>query len=190
MSLPRLAAIAIALASFTVPALAQQDAIGIPGPISFDGTQFGLTWTSHPSETYYKQEYLPAGDTLEAYGQMVMVELLTAGATPKSAAADMVASLEQRRGSDPVLNYDRIENAATGEVLLDFLLSDSSSGTLVVEWNAYRYAPHGDGLMLMAISRRGYGDAAIAFVKDLKNWRSQTIQTLATMAMPTPETGS
>ncbi len=79
---------------------------------------------------------------------------------------------------------------ATGEVLLDFLLSDQSSGSLVVEWNAYRYAPHAEGLMLMAISRRGYGDAAIPFVQDLKTWRNKTIETLAIMALPKPDLGS
>lgn len=184
MPLHRLLAIAIASAALLVPALAQEDAIGAPGPIVFEQTRFELTWTSHPTPVYYKQEYLPQGQALESYSEMFMVDLLTKGATPKSAAADMIAGLEQRRASDPVVNFDMIANEATGEIILDFLLSDASSGTVIVEWNAYRYVPLGDGLALFAISRRGYDDDASAFIGRLKDWRGATIQSLAVMDLP------
>ena len=113
-----------------------------------------------------------------------MIDLLTEGATPQSAAADMVAGLEQRKGSDPVVNFELLSNEATGEIILDFLLSDSSSGTIIVEWNAYRYVPHGDGLALFAISRRGYGDEAVEFIGGLGEWRRASIKALALMELP------
>ena len=109
-----------------------------------------------------------------------MIDLLTEGATPQSAAADMVAGLEQRKGSDPVVNFELLSNEATGEIILDFLLSDSSS----VEWNAYRYVPHGEGLALFAISRRGYGDGATEFIRGLGEWRRASIEALAMMELP------
>lgn len=185
MSLPCRPAVMLAVAlSLATPAAAQQDAVGIAGPITFDGTAFALAWTSHPAELYYKQEYLPAGEALESYGQMFMVDVLVEGATPESAAAEMIASLEQRKANDPVVNYDMIGNETTGELVLDFLLSDSSTGTLIVEWNAYRYVPYGDGVLLYAISRRGYDDGASAFISDLANWRTNAIESLATMELP------
>lgn len=185
MSLPYcFAAILVVALGTATSALAQADAVGIAGPISFEGTAFALAWTSHPSELYYKQEYLPAGQALESYEQMFMVDVLVEGATPESAAAEMIASLEQRKADDPVVNYDMMGNEATGELLLDFLLSDSSTGTLIVEWNAYRYVPYGDGLLLFAISRRGYDDDASAFIGDLATWRTKSIQALATMELP------
>lgn len=184
MPMPRLAATIIALLAFSLPALAQEDAIGIPGPLSLEGTEFTLAWTSHPAPTYFKQEYLPAGETVEAYSQMFMVDVLTEGKTPESAAADMIASLDQRKADDPVVNYAMVANDATGELILDFLLSDSSSGTLIVEWNAYRYVPYGEGMLLYAISRRGYGDAASDFIGGLGDWRNGTIAALATMELP------
>jgi hypothetical protein len=184
MPLLRLAVTAIAAAALIIPALAQEDALGIPGPIVFDETTFALAWTSHPDETYYKQEYLPAGEAVENYTQMLMVDILLEGANPESAAADMIAGLEQRKATDPVVNFDLIANEATGELILDFLLSDSSTGDVIVEWNAYRYAPYGDGLMLLGISRRGYGDEASAFIAGLAEWRSSAIQSLAVMELP------
>ncbi|WP_332686165.1 hypothetical protein [Devosia sp.] len=184
MPLHRLLVIAIASAALLVPTVAQEDAIGAPGPIVFEQTRFELAWTSHPTPTYYKQEYLPQGQALESYGEMFMVDMLTEGATPESAAADMIAGLEQRKASDPVVNYDMIANEATGEIIFDFLLSDASGDTVIVEWNAYRYVPLGDSLALFAISRRGYGDDASAFIGSLKDWRSATIQSLAVMDLP------
>lgn len=180
----RLAAIAITAALLTVSAHAQEDAVGIPGPLTFEDTTFALAWTSHPSETYYKQEYLPEGQSPESYSEMFMIDLLTEGATPESAASDMIAGLEQRKAGDPVVNYDMVANDATGELILDFLLSDTSTGTVIVEWNAYRYVPYGDGLVLYAISRRGYDEAASTFIRDLAGWRTGAIEALATMQLP------
>jgi hypothetical protein len=184
MSLLRLAAAVIAAAALLTPAMAQEEALGIPGPIVFEETAFDLIWTSHPSDAYYKQEYLPAGETVEAYSQMFMIDVLVEGATPESAAADMIAGLKERQASDPVVNFDMIANEATGELILDFLLSDSSSGTVIVEWNAYRYVPYGDGLALFAISRRGYDDDASAFIGRLAEWRTGSIEALAAMELP------
>jgi hypothetical protein len=177
------AAVAVSLI-LALPVTAQEEALGIPGPIVFEDTSFDLVWTSHPSDTYYKQEYLPAGEALESYSQMFMVDVLVEGATPESAAADMIAGLKERQASDPVVNFDMIGNEATGELILDFLLSDSSSGTVIVEWNAYRYVPYGDGLALFAISRRGYDDDASAFIGRLAEWRTGSIEALAAMELP------
>jgi hypothetical protein len=186
MPMSRAAAAAIVSLALAFPAIGQEELLSIPGPIVFEGTEFELVWSSHPSKTYYKQEYLPAGEAVESYSQMFVIDVLTEGATPQSAAADMVAGLEQRKASDPVVNFDMIANDATGELILDFLLSDSSSGTVIVEWNAYRYAPYGAGLVLYAISRRGYGDEASAFISGLADWRTGSIQSLAVMELPGP----
>ena len=184
MMLFRFAAIAVTTAALIMPLAAQEDAIGIPGPITFEDTAFALAWTSHPNETYYKQEYLPDGETVETYTQMFMIDVLTEGATSESAAAEMIAGLERRKTGDPVVNYDLVANEATGELILDFLLSDTSTGAVIVEWNAYRYVPFGDGLALFAISRRGYDDAASGFIGDLARWRTDAIRALAEMELP------
>ena len=181
---PRLAAVTFAIAALATSALAQEDVLGIPGPITFEDTAFALAWTSQPTEAYYKQEYLPEGQAAESYAEMFMIDLLTEGATPESAAADMIAGLEQRKAGDPVVNYAMVANDATGELILDFLLSDTSTGTIIVEWNAYRYVPYGEGLVLYAISRRGYDDAASGFIGGLAEWRSGSIEALATMELP------
>jgi hypothetical protein len=189
MFLSRFAAAAVVSVALAMPALAQEEMLGIPGPITFEGTEFALAWTSHPAPAYYKQEYVPAGEVVESYVQMFMVDVLVEGQTPESAAATMIAGLDERKASgDPVVNYDMISNEATGELILDFLISDTSSGEIIVEWNAYRYSPTADGsggLTLFAISRRGYGEeGATQFLEGLTSWRETSIQELAVMDLP------
>ena len=167
-----------------VPALAQDDAIGVPGPIVFEGETFDLVWTSHPTDALFKQEYLPEGQAVEAYGQMFMVDVLLDGATAERAAGNMIAGLQERQATDPMVNFDVIQNDATGEIILDFLLSDESAGTLIVEWNAYRYVPLDGGLAMFGISRRGYGDDVDGFLDDLADWRLGAIEALANLDLP------
>ncbi len=190
MSMFRFAAAAAIAFGLIAPVMAQDklERLGIPGPIIFEGTKFELAWTSHPAPTYYKQEYVPAGQVVESYDEMFMVDLLTEGQDPESAAATMISGLDERKaGGDPMVNYDMISNEATGELILDFLLSDTSSGQIIVEWNAYRYSPTADGagVTLFAISRRGYGeDGATQFLERLTTWRQTSIQELAVMELP------
>ena len=165
-------------------AQAQEVAVGVPGPIVFEDETFNLAWTSHPTETFYKQEYLPEGQVVEAYGQMFMVDVLLNGATAEGAAGNMIAGLRERQATDPMVNFDLIQNDATGEIILDFLLSDESTGTLIVEWNAYRYVPLDGGLAMFGISRRGYDDDVEPFLAELAQSRLGAIEALANLDLP------
>ena len=180
---------AAAIVVLASPVMAQSDVaehLGVPGPIVFADAEFALAWSSEPSGGYYKQEYVPAGQEVETYAAMFLIEAVTSGATPRDAAKAMAASLDQRKAVDPLVNYDMISNDATGEIILDFVLSDSTTGTTIVEWNAYRYAPIGeDGVALYAISVRGYGDdGSRDLLSKLKATRAKYIDALAQFEPP------
>lgn len=172
------------------PALAQADMVerlGVPGPIAFEGQDFALAWTSAPTEGYFKQEYVPADQAVETYTDMFLVEVATRPLRPIDAAGGQIQSLQERKETDPVVNFDILHNENTGEVLLDFVLSDLSADPIIVEWNAYRYMqqPDGEGVVLYAISRRGYGDdGAKALLESLKTSRMPTIAALARAELP------
>lgn len=162
------------------------DRLGLPGPFAFDGTEYRLAWSSQPTPSYTKQEYLPAGETVTDYTKMLLVEILASGMDVAGAVKAQVDQLNQRKGKDPLVQMALIRNAPTGEILLDFLVSQKNPwGEFTVEWNAYRYAPRGDGVMLFAISRRAYGnEAAKAFLKRLKTERPEDIAKLARYPLP------
>lgn len=187
MLISKLIAAAAMAALAAPPAFAQSDMLGIPGPISFQGQDYALAWTSQPSEAYFKQEYVPEGQAVEAYTDMILVEAVAGAITPAQAAAAQVETLAARKEIDPVVNHEIIHNEATGEVLLDFVVSDLSLDPIVVEWNAYRYLPlaEGEGVALVAVSRRGYGeDGARDFLGGLGTVRAEAINALATFDIP------
>jgi len=192
MAAPRKLLATLALtAMFAGSAMAQSggasDLLGVPGPIDFGGETYLLSWSSQPSEGYFKQEYVPRGQAVETYTEMFLIEAVLGSIRPVDAAGAQVEGLQQRKEADPVVNYDILHNEATGEVLVDFVLSDLSADPIFVEWNAYRYVPleGADGLVLYGISRRGYGeDGARALLQGLAAIRSDAIDELGQADLP------
>ena len=193
-SASRLATAALALILCAgMPAYAQEPAVerlSVPGPIMFGADTYRLSWSSHPSANYYKQEYLPDGQTSERFQQMVLVEATLQEADVERVVASQVQWLDKRKATDPVVNYAILKNPKTGEAILDFLLSsDEPKLDYVVEWNAYRYAPLPQkdgklGVLLFGITRRAYGDDSTNFLRALKATRPQEIDALAKYALP------
>ncbi|WP_347974913.1 hypothetical protein [Foliimonas ilicis] len=186
-------AAAAVLLSLTVPAMAQNvtDYLGMPGPITFDGKAYALSWSSQPNPNYTKQEYLPAGQSSKSYDSMVLVEFVETDLPPLALAKLQIDMLAKRKATDPLVNSNVIQNDKTGEVLLDFILSSKNeAGEFIVEWNGYRYsqtknAEGKSGGMLFAISHRAYGNAqSQAFLKSLRDFKGTQIQALATAPLP------
>jgi hypothetical protein len=162
----------------TEPANAATDYLQVPGPISFNQKEFFLAWSSHPSETYYKHEYLPKGESPERYDQMIMLEVALGDLLPQDFARAKAKEMEFRKSSDELASAMLSGNNKTGEVLLDFMLSEGTGEAMIVEWNSYRYksyvGPSGQkGIMLFALSKRGYGSQGIAFASDIKSNRKK-----------------
>jgi hypothetical protein len=166
------------------------DRLSFPGPIEFKGESYRLSWSSHPTPYYYKQEYLPPGQTSERFQRMVLIEAIARGADVNGAVAAQVNKLKKRKLTDPTVNFAVIKNAKNGEIILDFILSAKDpKGEDVVEWNAYRYAALGgkggeSGVFLFGISWRGYGNNTTAFLRRLKAARPVEINALANYPLP------
>jgi len=167
-----------------------KDHLNIPGPIAFDGQSYDLAWSSRPSANYIKHEYVPKGQVVTHFHDMLLVEFLQGDLTVADVVRTQMQKLNARKGRDPLVRMAVIKNAATGEMLLDFLISDNTNGELIVEWNAYRYARmttvSGEtGIGLFGVSRRAYGDdSAKAFLGALKARRPAQIDRLAKAPLP------
>ncbi len=176
--------------SFTPDQGKAKDFLNIPGPITFNETDFSLAWSSNPTPTYFKQEYIPAGEVIERYNQMILVEVVQGDLTVEDAVRAQVNVIQQRKKTDQLAQYQIVENPNTGEIILDFLLSAGTKKKLdVVEWNAYRYKAFEDdkgqkGILLFAISKRGYNEDITLFLKGLKDERIHLINKLGAHEMP------
>ncbi|PVY41879.1 hypothetical protein [Pontibacter virosus] len=182
--------LALVISGFTINKSKPTDYLNIPGPINFNETAFNLAWSSNPTPTYFKQEYIPAGEVVERYSQMILVEAVYGDLTVEDAVRAQVNVIQQRKKTDEVAQYQIIENPNTGEIILDFLMSAGTKKKLdVVEWNAYRYKGFQDekgrkGILLFALSRRGYNDNITPFLKGLKDERINFINLLGAYEMP------
>lgn len=165
---------------------APEERIGIAGPVEFGKESYRLAWTSHPSPLFYKQEYLMAGQSLERYDSMLMIDLTASGTTVGESAQAMIRSLEARKETDPVVNYDVIVSEAGDQIILDFVLSATGTdGQMILEWNAYRYSTQGAGVRMVGISRRVYGDDVAPFLKnELRTVRTRDIDLLSKLTLP------
>jgi hypothetical protein len=166
------------------------DRLSLPGSIEFNGESYRLSWSSHPTASYYKQEYLPLGQTSERFQRMVLIEAIVRGVDVNGAVAAQVSMLNKRKSSDPTVNFAVVKNPKTGEIILDFILSARDrKGEDVVEWNAYRYAAFRakggeSGVLLFAISRRAYGNDTTDFLRRLKTARPVEVNALASHPLP------
>lgn len=161
--------------------------LSVPGPLELDGQQYHLAWTSHPLPHFYKQEYLPSGQALPRYRQMLMLDLLVADVTPAQLALAKIEELEARKETDPVVAHAVVVKPDGSSVLLDFVLSaPDAEGNLIVEWNAYRYEARPEGVLLFGISRRGYGyeDGRRFLGEELVQNRSRWLDEVAGLAIP------
>ncbi|WDS37327.1 hypothetical protein [Pseudoxanthomonas sp.] len=188
-----LSALCLLLGSWQVaaPLYAAEPAVerlGVPGPLSFAGQSFELSWSSHPTPDLYKQEYVPAGQDVERYRDMLMIDVRIGGANASQMALAIDAQVQERRKSDPVANSEVVISADGTEATVDMLMSATGDdGQVFVEWSAHRYVTDtsGQGTRMFGITRRAYGDQAVtAMLQGLKQKRVDEINALKTSRMP------
>jgi hypothetical protein len=168
------------------------DYLNLPGPVVFDGKSYNLSWTSHPSGNYYKQEYIVSGDNAVKFNSMIMVELVTGDIKIKDVAAAKIEELKKMKESNPIVNYESFDNPKTGEYMIDFLLSENTADgkdISILERNVYRYLPFAGkdgkkGIILFGVSTRSYGDKIQQFLVSLKSKKSELVNKMAHYKFP------
>lgn len=162
-----------------------------PRHIDFDGRRFELAWHAAPQPAYLKLEYLPSGQSLPQYEDMLLLEHLSSGMDIAQVVGHQLEFLRERKKTDPVTQHRILQKESQDEFLLDFVLSakDPKLGD-IIEWNAYRYLKHPGpdgqpGVLLFAYSRRAYGHASgTDFLLGLAQRKQKDIQTLLNSPVP------
>jgi hypothetical protein len=165
----------VVLPAQTVPT----DYLQVPGPLLFEKTAYHLVWTSHPTATIYKQEYIATGDDPARYKTMILLDLLLGSVPVKDIVEAKVSELRKLHDLNPIVSY-QVRALPTGEFLLDFLLSQAApdgKSLHIVERNVYRYkqltGPSGKkGVLLFGISQRSYGADTKPFLASLQRTRA------------------
>lgn len=165
------------------------DYLSIPGPINLNQKEYHLAWSSHPNENYFKQEYLRSSDTIDQYNSMVLIDFVKGDFTLKDIINQKVGELQEMKKTNPVVNYQIFEN--NGEYILDFLITENSKDgkkVLIAERNIYRYKlinkNKNKGILLFALSERGYQKNMDTFFNSLKANTSQLIEIVGNYKLP------
>jgi hypothetical protein len=182
----------LALGALNLNTPKTQNLLGVQGPIVFEKTSYNLSWSSHPSATYYKHEYLAKGVNPDQYKEMFMIEFLAdEGASPKNMALEKINSTKNRKKIDPYAFAEGLKQDINGnDVLINFIQSNANGkAASIVEWNTYRYIKTitkdgKKGLLLLAISRRGYGKSIPTFLSSIKSRKNTTAAALAKYKIP------
>lgn len=147
------------------------DYLNIPGPFKLNLKEYNLVWSSHPNDNYFKQEYLSSDEDIDKYNSMVLIEFIKGDFNLKDVIDQKVAELQEIKKSNPIVSYEIFESN-NGEYILDFLVSKNSKDgqkILIAERNIYRYILiKNKGVLLFALSERGYEKNMEDFFKDLK----------------------
>jgi hypothetical protein len=167
------------------------DYLKVPGPVTFDNKSYKLSWSSHPTADFYKQEYLPAGESADGFKSMILLDVLTGNLNVKDIVAGKVAELKKMKEANPVINYEIFDNSKSGEYMLDFLLTANGvDGKInIAERNVYRYTSFTDaagkkGVLLFGVSVRSYGKDITTFLTNLKKNKKDLVDKTAQFKMP------
>ncbi len=168
-----------------------QDFLSVPGPLQFNSSSYFLSWSAHPSADFFKQEYLAKGVNPDSYKSMLLLDVVTGNKDTKSLLAAKVVELKKMKETNPLIQYEVIRNAGTGEYMLDFLLSaNAPDGSIaVIERNVYRYSSFTSKtgikiVLLFGISTRAYGKEATTFLSVLKIKRKDLVNQVAQYKLP------
>ncbi|WP_312992937.1 hypothetical protein [Chryseobacterium flavum] len=157
--------------------------LNIPGPIHLNQKEYHLAWSSHPNENYFKQEYVSPNENVNKYNSMVLIDFIKGDFNLRDIVDQKIAELREMKKANPVISYQIHENK--GEYILDFLISENSKDNkevLIAERNIYRYKiisnKKSKGVLLFALSERGYPENMDSFFNNLKTNTSKLIETV------------
>jgi len=152
-----------------------KDYLMVPGPIGFMKKNYSLSFSAHPSPTYFQQEYITKGELPEKYNEMVMVQLMFGEMKIQDAVASKIKQLQLRKANDIMVNFKVTNLPKSGEIILEFTLSDGQGAAKIAEWNVYRYHSYSNittkqtGISLFGFSKRFYGAKAYQLFNDANN---------------------
>lgn len=164
--------------------------IGVSGPLEFNKTSFNLAWSDKPNATYYVQEYVPKGERVENFTQMLTVNVFDKDITIEDAVQQKAKWLTERKKTDDVCNFQVTNNPDKTEYMVDFIVSEKKGDDYtIVEFNVYRYKKvdigNGKkGILVYVYSQRSYGQEITDFLQNLGETRTGMLNAMIGSVLP------
>ncbi|MEO6685228.1 MAG: hypothetical protein ABIN24_04660 [Dyadobacter sp.] len=167
--------------------------LGIQNALLLQKNSYQLVWSSHPESSFFKQEYLVAGDDFPNYNKMVSIDFSVTESNIDQVVAAKMRELEQLKRPNLDIKFEILVNSASGEKILDCVILQTAPDekNSLVERDIYRFktvkAKSGQrGILLLAASNRKYGKEIKPFLAKLKTEKQILIAEVAKFPMPEP----
>ena len=136
---------------------------------------FRLAWSNKVVDGDYLLEYVPNGENVNHYHNMLTIECVeNDNVTIDDALGVFVDNLNKAKQNDAFVHYEVYENEGSNMKIVDSLLR----GEDFVEWNIYKYQflkqlTGVRGVIRFGFSKRAYGDEQTKFMKELSQTREK-----------------
>lgn len=145
----------------------------VPKSLTFDGIKFAKAF-SDTSVAGPFSEYLPNGQKLESWTQLMGIYQFPKLKDPKAAAVNLGAMIKEQ---NPGAQFQVLENEEAGIAMVDFVTWPADSA--YVEFNIWKYRKaSGGGLIAVQYAERAYSDQE-GFLKKLRARRDAVIPMMA-----------
>ena len=167
-----------------------EDLLNVKGPMIFNNTQFYLSYSNHPEDIYYVQQYLPKNQTFNNFKQMLVFNVYVTDMTPKQALSQQIIDLDKRKENDSLLTYEIMESPDGNEFLLSFRISDLAYGQPLekVEYCVYRYSSQVKNdkeiLTIYSYINRSFGEEIEPYIANLEEIKEGFVNEMSIIKLP------
>lgn len=149
--------------------------------VTFNKTKFVLAYAPDTSPVGIR-EYLPEGETLEHWKQMLSSRIFAGITSPEAYAKQLADSIATKGG--PNARSQILRDDKTGALVVDFLVfSPEGSGPRFAEWNLMRVDKAIGGVRVIQYARRFY-DINGQTAKTIKSELAKILPQLAKLQLP------
>jgi len=167
------------------------DILGVPSTLTLGNINYKLSWSSHPDAGYYKEEFMPAGQTSAKFTNMILLDAVTPVADINHAVDGKLAELAELQKTNRYIFFRELD-APAGERIIDFTITANGADgktPAIAERNVYRYRQFtgkdgSKGLLLFGVAERAYGSAIPAFLDKLKTSRDKLVALVRSFTIP------
>lgn len=153
--------------------------------IDFQGQSLRLAYVAEspdPNDGRAINEYVPVGETLENWTQLIGIYHYPLQHDSKSMAGQMVKSL---KASNPLARFQIRESEDGKRVMLDFITWETEKA--ITEFNVFIFQKNsqGSGLIAQQYALRAYGqEEGLKFMEGLRNTRTKSLEAVSDFDFP------
>ncbi len=140
-----------------------QDIMSVPGPLTFNGTEYFLNWSKQNSKILSIQQFLPRDEYLNEFENLLTFNYFNKDIDMEMAVRQKIENVQNLAKDDKFASVNMIESPDGKEFIVEYTLSQSDgSSKPFFEYNIYRFKKIAlqeyKTLLILSYTKRYYDD--------------------------------